>query len=590
MLRNFLEKNSSLKKILNLALTERRYLAMGFAFLIVSSAAGLVYPQLISWMLDATQKNENFESLGETALWVLLVFSVQSVTSGARHYLFSIAGERIVVRMRQMFYRSLMYQDVGFFDQNKTGDLLSRLSADVSAIQSAASVQISIGLRHAVSLIGGMFLLFYTSPILTGLMFLIIPPLVLLGLAVGRRLRALSRRVQERLGRAVDRAQEAISGIRIVRSFSREGDEVQRYSHEIDGAFELAKTQYAVSAFLMSLGMLISYGVVALVLWYGGSLVVDGELSLGSLASFMLYTMMVAFAAGGLADLWGSLMSATGAIERVSEILDRQPDMILGEGKVLEHVVGTLEFKDVSFAYPSRPDIQVLDQISFKIDPGMLVAFVGPSGSGKSTIAALAMRFYDPVSGNIYLDDHSLLDLDSQSLRMHHMGVVMQESLLFSMTIEDNIRYGSPHATSEDVRRAAEAANAHEFISSFPEDYKTEVGERGVQLSGGQRQRLAIARAILKDPKILLLDEATSALDARSEHLVQGALDRLMKGRTTLVIAHRLSTVMHADLVVVLDKGRIVEMGTHDSLWRSSGLYHELVSRQLMNHQVLSSD
>lgn len=522
----------SMKRLGGFIWAERLFVGVGFVFLVASSVAGLAYPFLMSQLIDSMGSlHGQLEkiSIDSVVFLMFIVFSVQSVTASFRHYFFSLVGERIVLRLRRMLYASLLKQDVEFFDIQKTGNLLNRLTSDTVAIQESASVQVSIGLRHSANFLGGLVLMFYTSVELAVIMLLAAPPLIVISFWIGKKLRILSRKMQDQLAVATERAQEAIAGLRVVRIFSAEDREIGRYDAAIGEAFDISRRRYRISALLMGVGMLAVYGVVGLVLWRGGVMVGTGEMSVGTITSFMLYAMLVAFAVGGLSELWGSLMGATGAVERVFEILDREPKMMLGEGKQLDDVKGDVRFEGVHFAYPSRPDVLVLEDISLVVPAGTLVALVGPSGSGKSTMAALVLRLYDPIRGRICVDDQDIRELDSQIMR-NYMGVVSQDPILFSMSIADNIRYGKPRATRAEVEAAAKAANAHDFIIEFPENYETQVGERGIQLSGGQRQRVAIARAILRDPKILILDEATSALDARSEHLVQEALDRLMKG------------------------------------------------------------
>jgi ATP-binding cassette subfamily B protein len=457
---------------------------------------------------------------------------------------------------------------VGFFDSRKTGELTNRLSADTTVIQSTVSTYISMGLRNGAQVVGGVVLLFLTSPVLTLLMLAVVPPVAVGAVVYGRRVRGLSKQVQDALAVSSEVAEENLSGIRTVRSFAAEKSEVERYRKAVDNAFELTRKRIRQSSLFMAGASFGGYAAAAVVLWYGGRQVLDGRLTVGGLASFLIYSLVVAFSLGAIADLWAEFMRASGAAERVFELLDREPAIPATGGARPPVVQGRVEFRDVRFSYPARPDVPV-------------VAIVGPSGAGKSTLAALLARLYDPQGGQILLDGHDLRTLDPEWLRQR-IGTVAQEPLLFSSSVADNIRYGRVGAPAEEVEAAARAANAHDFISRFPEGYATLVGERGVQLSGGQKQRVAIARAVLKDPRLLVLDEATSALDAESEHLVQDALDRLMRGRTTLIIAHRLSTVVGADRVLVLEGGRVVQSGSHAMLMGQEGLYRRLVERQFV--------
>ncbi|MRG94172.1 ABC transporter ATP-binding protein [Polyangium spumosum] len=573
--------NMSLGRLLGLARPEVARLAAGTLFLVIGTLMGLLVPQAFRVILDrAVGKADGFWTIDRAALALVALAAVQATTTALRFVLFTSAGERVVTRLRRDLFEHLLAQEIAFFDERKTGELTSRLAADTTLVQNAVSVNISMGLRFAAQVLGGVGFLVYTSPILTAVMLGVVPPVALGAVAYGRRVRKLSREAQDALARANEVAEETIAGIRTVRAFAAERTEANRYTSAVWDAFAVVWRRIVTSSVFMSVSSFAAFAALALVLWYGGRLVAQGEMTPGGLTSFLIYTLMVAFSLGGMSELWADLMRASGAAERVFELIDRPPAIPLAEGARPEVVEGGIELSKVSFVYPSRKDLPVLRGLDLTIAPGEVVALVGPSGSGKSTIAALLLRLYDPSEGRITLDGKDLRELSPEWLR-RNVGVVSQEPMLFSCSVADNIRYGRTTATEAEVEAAARAANAHEFVSKFPEGYATLVGERGVKLSGGQKQRVAIARAVLKDPRILVLDEATSALDAESEHLVKEALDRLMRGRTTLIIAHRLSTVMGADRVVVIEDGKIVQSGDHATLMQQGGLYRRLVERQL---------
>ncbi len=569
----------SLRRLLSLARPEWKLLVVATFALIVSSGLTLVSPQGIRVLMDAVTKPDGRGILDRTAVLLCLLFLVSALFTFLRAYLFTLAGERVVSRLRKRLYANVVRQEVGFFDAERTGELLNRLAADTGLIQSSVTVNVSMALRFGLQAVGSMAVLFWTSLRLTAMMLLVVPLVAISGVIFARVVRRLSRAVQDALARANEVAEESFGNIRTVRSFAREEEESQRYAARIDDAFALGrKSARAYGWFSGAMGFF-GYASVALVLWYGGTLVVDGRMSVGTLTAFMLYTLFLGFSLASLSSLYGDFNRAIGASGRVFQLLDRVPGVVNEGGRVPSTITGDMRLDNVTFAYPTRPDSRVLDSVSFALAPGKVVALVGPSGSGKSTVAQLLARFYDPAEGRVTLDGHDLRDLDTRWLR-EQIGAVAQEPVLFATTIADNIRYGRPAATLDEVMAAAQAANAHGFISEFSDGYDTLVGERGVRLSGGQKQRVAIARALLKDPRVLVLDEATSALDSESEHLVQQALERLMLGRSVLVIAHRLSTVKSADTVVVLDRGRVVEAGRHDDLLEARGVYRRLVERQ----------
>ncbi len=568
-----------LARMWELARPEMRLLIPGTIALVVGTGTNLVFPLLLGSTMDEVLTGSDPSVLDRAALGLVAIFLIVGIATGLRAWLFTVAGERVVARLRQRLFGALMAQEVAFFDARKTGALTNRLASDTTVLQNAVTVNVSMALRFILSAIGALAVLFWISWKLTLVMLAVVPVVAITAGVYGRAIQAISRKVQDALAASSAIAEEALSGVRTVRAFAAERHETQRYGAAVDTSFELARERAGMSAIFRGAVTFAGYGAIAAVLWYGGAMLLRGELSVGDLTSFLMYTLTVAVAVGTLSNLWEDFAKASGASARVFELIDRQPEMQTGKGRRLDKVVGEVALEAITFAYPTRPNEPVLRGLELRMSPGKVVALVGPSGGGKSTVAALLSRFYDPGEGSVRLDGVDYRELEPGWLR-EQVGVVSQEPMLFACSIADNIRYGRPSASHEDVVAAATAANAHDFVSSFAEGYDTLVGERGVRLSGGQKQRVAIARALLKDPRVLVLDEATSALDAESEHLVQDALDRLMVGRTTLVIAHRLSTVKDADRVVVLEGGVVQEEGDHESLLAKGGLYQKLVARQ----------
>lgn len=578
----------TIQRLYSVAKPERAYLAWGLLFLVISSASGLVYPQLVRWMVDNVLQPKNFELLNWVVIALFMAFTVQAITSSLRYYLFTLSGERIVIRLRKRLFQRILNQDIAFFDFNRTGDLMSRLSSDCATLQNTVSVNISQGLRNIGQVIGGLGFMFYTSWKLSLVMLILVPPVALFANFFGKRIRLYSKNFQSSIADASIVAEESISGVRTVKSFVQEASELKRYDDALKVALTAARARIVTITQFMTFAMILGFGAVCFVLWYGGREVVLDHLSIGDLTQFLLYLMIVAIGVGSLGSLWGDLMAGIGASERIFDILERESD-IHGGGRRLPALDGRIEFRGVEFAYPSRKDHPVLRKMNFKIASGQAVAFVGGSGGGKTTVASLITRFYDPSAGQILIDDVDLKDFDLAWIR-EKIGIVSQEPILISSTIEENIRYARPAASDADVEAAARSANALDFITAFPDGFRTMVGEKGIQLSGGQKQRVAIARALLKDPRILILDEATSNLDTASEHLVQEALGRLMKGRTTLIIAHRLATVKDADRIFVLDQGQILQTGTHDELAKvTDGLYYQLLQRQFIMRAQLET-
>jgi len=566
---------------MELAGAEKRLLLWGGLFLILGSLASLLYPQAVKWIIDEAIIPKDLHRLNQVALLLFVATLLQGSATAIRSWLFTFAGERIVLRLREKLFSRLLKQEVSFFDRTPTGDLMSRLSADTAVIQNAVSVNLSMLARNLAQAIGGTFLLFYTSPQLSLFALALVPPIGFGVVFIGKRLRRLAKASREQLANAATNAEEAISGIRTVRSFVREGFEVARYEKSLSLFLGLVRRRITlIAAFTLVITILAAFGLTGM-LWLGGRLVVENHLSVGDLTSYVMYLLIVSVSIGTLGSLWMDFVSAFGAADRVFELMDRAPQIEEESGSSLKVAAAKIEFKNVSFSYPSRTQTVVTKNLSFAIQPGEVVALVGPSGAGKSTITSLLLRYYDPVEGKILIDGQDIKQVSVASLR-DAIGVVSQDVFLMSASIEENIRYGRLSASEAEVLAASKASFVDEFVRQLPEGYATLVGERGIQLSGGQKQRVAIARALLKDPKVLILDEATSSLDAEGEFQVREALKTLMKGRTTLIIAHRLSTVRMANRVIVMEQGSIVQSGTHQELLSDKeSLYSRLIERQM---------
>lgn len=553
--------------------------------LLVGSGLNLVYPQAARAAIDAGFHSATTDTLDRLVAGVIVVFFVSALLTWWRHYLMSWLGERVVADLRAKVYARLVEQPQSFFHERPSGELTGRLAADTATIQGIVGSELSMAMRELVMLIGGLAMLLLQSWQLTLLMLCIVPPVLVVGFVFGKRIRSMSSTVQDRLADASAQVQETVSAISTVQAFRREPREAASYADKVSAFFDAAVMLASWRGLFIATMSFAGWLATAAMLWLGGRQIIAGTLTAGDLTAFLLYTTMVAFALGGLANLWGSLQAGAGATLRLFQILDRVPEIrdptAPSTLPTTGPEVGAIALEAVSFAYPGRPDVPVLNDVTIRIRPGETVALVGRSGAGKSTIASLVYRFFDPSSGVITIDG-----VDVKTLRLHdlraRLAIVAQEPTLFSGSIRDNIAYARPDASDDDVVRAAKLAHAHDFTAAFPEGYRTVIGERGVKLSGGQRQRLAIARALLADPGILILDEATSSLDGESEHLVHDALQTLMRGRTTLVIAHRLSTVKDATRIVVLDHGRVADVGTHTDLVAREGLYRNLVEHQLV--------
>lgn len=519
-----------------------------------------------------------FEQIQKPAMRLFFIYVMQSVFTGIYIATLSYTGERYATRLRQALLESVLKQDMSFFDTTKTGEIMNSLSGDVQEFKSAFKLCVSQGIKSVAQTVGCVISLYYISPKMTMWTVVILPVMLATGTMFGSFLRVLSRKAQEQAARAAGVADEALSNIRTVRSFAMEDAEAQLFKREVDKAEHLQSALGVGIGFFQALTNLSLNGVVLGVLYVGGTMMESNTMNAGQVMSFFVSSQMIQRSLAQLFVLFGHYVRGISAGARVFELINLKHDVAITGTKQLDLATlrGDVEFRHVSFAYPTRPSQTVLDDVSLKLPAGKIVALCGPSGSGKSTIAALLERFYDTTEGSITIDGNDVRDLDPQWLRRNVIGFIRQEPILFATTIMENIRYGKPDATDEEVYEAARQANAHDFIQSFPRQYDTVVGERGVTVSGGQKQRIAIARALLKNPQVLILDEATSALDSESEQVVQAALDRLSRGRTVLVIAHRLSTIRNADIIAVLLDGNVVEIGDHKSLSRLKGVYWRL--------------
>ncbi|MAZ99141.1 MAG: ABC transporter [Rhodospirillaceae bacterium] len=501
--------------------------------------------------------------------------------SYARFYLISWVGERVVADLRVAVFNHVIGLNLGFFETRSTGEILSRISTDTTLVQTVVGSSVSIALRNLLLFFGGMVMLLITSPKLTGLVLLVIPFVVIPIIVLGRKVRILSRNSQDRVADLGSHVEEILSGIRIVQAFSHESLDKIKFTQRVETAFDTAIERVRKRALLTAVVIAFIFGAVAIVLWIGGRDVLAGNISPGELSAFVFYAIVVAGSTGALSEVIGELQRAAGAMDRLNELLLVTSNIPIPlEPKSLpKKVTGAIIFNKVNFYYPSRPDQLALNDFNLEIKPGETVAFVGPSGAGKTTVFQLLLRFYDPNHGTIKLEGVSLNQTDPKIVR-RKIGLVPQDGVIFSDNVIENIRYGRPESTEKEIKLAAESANALEFIEKLPNGFETNLGEKGVQLSGGQRQRLAIARALLRDPAVLLLDEATSALDAESERFVQRALDKIMVGRTTLIIAHRLATVLRADRIIVMEEGRAIASGSHEQLLKSCPLYARLAQLQ----------
>ena len=557
---------------------------LGLFFLLLTSATALAFPKLMGMLVDCASE-KNLTKTNQIALILMGILSLQALFSFLRLSLFVNFTENTLANLRFELYENLIKLPMSFFSQKRVGELNSRLSADISQLQDTLTSTIAEFLRQFILIIGGFIILGFVSKKLTFMMLAIVPVVAIAAVVFGRFIRRYGKKTQDKVAESQVVVEETLQGISNVKAFANEWYEIERYKTKINEIVKIAIKGGQYRGYFASFIILCLFGCVVAVVWYGITLTIKGEVDgIGDLISFVLYTSFIGASFGGMAELYAQIQKAIGSTERIFELLEETPELINSDKKIaIEKIKGEVSFKNVAFSYPSRPEIQVLKKVNFNATFGQKIAVVGPSGAGKSTIASLLLRFYEIESGQILIDNKNISDYDLETLR-GNMSIVPQDVILFGGTIKENIAYGKPNATIDEIENAAKQANALNFIDSFPEKLETLVGERGIKLSGGQRQRIAIARALLKNPSILILDEATSSLDSESEKLVQEALEILMQGRTSIIIAHRLATIRSADKILVLDQGIIAEQGTHKELLEvENGIYKNLSNLQFSN-------
>ena len=573
------------RKILKYARPYTKSLVFAFICLTLTSLVNLVLPLIVRNMINAVVILKDSQILDGLAWDLFFIIILQAVFAVTHNYVFGFVGHRMTTDFRIEFFSHIQSLSLRFFQERRVGEILSRMNNDISVIQNAlVSIPVAL-LRQSITLIGAMAIILYLNWKLTGLILLILPPLMIFARVFGKRLRLFSEKLQDQVAQAVVVLEEVASSIKIVKSFTRENYERERFKKEIETAFERAVDKLKISSFFGPFILGLTFMVSAVLIWYGGYQVMSGVTTPGELAAFFLYALIVAGPIGTFVRLYTQIQEASGAIRRVYEILDTAPAIDNPENPIfLENITGRIQFENVSFGY--RQEFEILHNISFDVRPGQTVALVGPSGAGKSTVIKLLHRFFDASQGSIRLDEHDIRSLDRKSF-LNQIALVPQETLLFGGTVKENILYGKLDATDQELEDAAKKANAHDFIVDLENGYETIVGEKGTKLSGGERQRIAIARAILKNPKILVLDEATSSLDNCSEALIQEAVEKLMEGRTTFIVAHRLSTIHKADQIIVLEKGRVVETGQHEELMNNKNLYYNLYKLKMQDPVTL---
>lgn len=573
------ERLQPLRRLLPFILRYPVRLALTVLFLFLSTAASLSIPALFGGVIDEGFLLQNLDKITSFAWLICAITLVMALASGARFYFISVIGERVVADLRLAVFKHLLKLDTRFFDTHRVGELNSRLNTDTSIIRGAVGSSASLALRSLVTIIGAVIMMLLTSPLLTLAAVVVTPAIILPLWAFSMRLRGMSRRTQDALADLSAMATEMLGANRTVKAFTQESVQGEAYRQRSEASYNAEVKRLFARASLVSLVIFLATAAIVVMIWWGARSVFEGSVTAGQLTQFIVYALMAASALTNVSEVLGTLQAVAGSTERLIEILDTEPTITAGPVALPQPSPGTIAFEDVSFRYSGGGDGPVIDHLSFAVPPGKTYALVGASGSGKSTILALLQRFYDVESGRVLVDGEDVRNVDPTALRQR-LSYVEQEPTIFAGTIAENIRFGRPDATEAEIEAAARAALVADFVAELPLGYQTVVGERGVMLSGGQKQRLAIARAILKDAPILLLDEATSALDARSEQLVQIAIDRLREGRTTLVIAHRLATIRDADRILVLEGGKLIDHGTHDELVAKDGRYAELARLQ----------
>jgi ATP-binding cassette subfamily B protein len=570
-----------LRGIIPYVMRYRAHVAAALFFLSLAAVTTLTLPLAVRRMIDHGFSGADSSFIANYFLMLVAIAAILALASACRYYFVITLGERVVSDLRRDVLSHVITLSPAFFDRSHSGEIVSRLAADATQIKSVVGATASVALRNIMLGLGAVAMMIYTSPKLSSIVIAAIPVIVIPLVLFGRSVRARSRQAQDTLAEANAYAGEQIGAVRTVQSFTNETSVAMRFGRAVEDAFDAARSSVLSRAILTFVAIFTIFSSVVAVLWFGSRDVLIGVMSAGALSQFLLYSVFAAGALGALSEVWGELSQAAGAAERLMELMAEEPQVAAPAAPIApaSPTLGAIRFEKVDFSYPARPDRSAVHDLTFAVDPGETVAIVGPTGAGKTTIFALLQRYYDPLSGTIALDGIDIRKLDPKALR-GRIAIVPQDTTIFAASVRDNIGFGRPNATQDEIEAAARAAYAQEFVKRLPQGYDTQVGERGVTLSGGQRQRIAIARAILRDAPILLLDEATSALDAESERFVQDALEDLKRGRTTLVIAHRLATVQNADRILVMEQGRIVQQGSHAELVKQGGLYGRLAHLQ----------